>query len=161
MTWLTQVTQARSVQRTQAFARREELYRDFIVAASTACGEALVSNEPQIQKLVALYSMISRMRVLSAPLTSARADKVMLNIIDTYFKPNRSLRELRDLMKEGGRIDPLRDFSEARARRARHGDFPIGKASRPVSCRKEIPWHMASEMRRSRNRQPSWRQGRH
>ena len=86
MTYLQQITQARSVQESQSFARREDLYRDFIVAASTAYGEALVSStEPEIQKLVALYSMISRMRVLSAPLTAERAEKVMLTIVDTYY----------------------------------------------------------------------------
>lgn len=124
MTWLTQTTQARTVQRSQAFARREELYRDFIVAASTAYGEALVSSEPQIQKLVALYSMISRMRVLSEPLTAERADKVMLTIVDTYFKPNRSWRELRDLIKDGAAgIDPLKDFSEAAREELRMSSF--------------------------------------
>jgi hypothetical protein len=33
-----------------------DLCRDFIVAASQAFGNAVVSNEPQIQELVALYS---------------------------------------------------------------------------------------------------------
>jgi hypothetical protein len=37
----------------------------------------------------------------------------MLAIIDTYFSPNRSVRELRDMMKAGTGIDPLKDFSEA------------------------------------------------
>ena len=124
MTWLQQVAQARALQRAQDFSRREDLYREFIVAASTTYGEALVSSEPQIQKLVGLYSMISRMRVLSDPLTAACADKVMLNIVDTYFKPNRSLRELRDLIKDGGSaIDPLKDFSEAARRELRLSAF--------------------------------------
>jgi hypothetical protein len=57
--------------------------------------------------------MISRMRVLSPPRTVACADKIMLAIIDTYFSPNHSVRELRDLMKAGAGIDPLKDFSEA------------------------------------------------
>jgi hypothetical protein len=58
--------------------------------------------------------MISRMRVLSSPRTVAIADKVTLAIIDTYFTPKRSVRELRDLIKAGGAgIDPLKDFSEA------------------------------------------------
>ena len=115
MTWLTQLARTRSEQRSQTIARREDLYREFIVAASTAWGEALVSSEPQIQKIVALYSMINRMRVLSSPLTAACADRVMLSIVDTYFKPNRSLRELHDLLKDGNAaaIDPLKDFSEA------------------------------------------------
>ena len=113
ITWLTQRTQARSGQLVQEFARRQDLYRDFIVAASKTYGEALVSSEPQLQNLVTLYSMISRMRVLSAPRTVETADKVMVSILDTYFAPNHSVRELRDLIKAGAGIDPLKAFSEA------------------------------------------------
>lgn len=43
---------------------------------------ALVSSEPKLPELIAPYSLISRMRVLSAPRTVASADKVMLTIID-------------------------------------------------------------------------------
>jgi hypothetical protein len=48
-------------------ARRDDLYKEFILAASKAYGEAIVSNEPNVQELVALYAMISRMRVQSPP----------------------------------------------------------------------------------------------
>jgi hypothetical protein len=112
-TWLTQRAQARAGQLAHEFARREDLYRDFIMAASKTYGDALVSSEPQLPELVALYAMISRMRVLSTPRTVACADKIMLAIIDTYFSPNHSVRELRDLIKSGAGIDPLKDFSEA------------------------------------------------
>jgi hypothetical protein len=111
-TWLTQRAQARAGQLAHEFTRREDLYRDFIIAASKTYGDALVSSEPQLPELVALYAMISRMRVLSRPRTVVCADKIMLAIIDTYFSPNRSVRELRDMMKAGTGIDPLKDFSE-------------------------------------------------
>jgi hypothetical protein len=94
-------------------SRREELYKDFILAASNAYGNAMMSNEPQIQELVALYAMISRMRVLSRPRTVACADKLMRATIDTYFAPNKTIHELHDLMKSGTGVDPPRDFSEA------------------------------------------------
>src|SRR3984885_13766330 len=42
---------------------RSAACKDFIVAASKANGEALVSIEPEIQNLVALYAMVSRMPV--------------------------------------------------------------------------------------------------
>ena len=113
MTWLTQRAQARSGQLVQEFARRQDLYRDFIVAASKTYGDALVNSEPQLPNLVTLYSMISRMRVLSAPHTVETADKVMLSILDTYFAPNHSVRELRDILKAGAGVDPLKDFGEA------------------------------------------------
>jgi hypothetical protein len=113
-TWLTQRAQARAGQLAHEITRREELYRDFITSASRTYGDALVSSEPQLPELVGLYSLISRMRVLSEPRTIGCADKLMLSIIDTYFSPNRSVRELRDLIKAGAAgIDPLREFSEA------------------------------------------------
>lgn len=113
MAWLKQRAKARSGQLAHEFERREDLFRDFIVAASKTYGDALVNSEPQLPELIALYSMISRMRVLAAPRTIASADKVMLAIIDAYFAPNHSVRELRDLIKSGTGIDPLKDFSEA------------------------------------------------
>jgi hypothetical protein len=112
-TWLTQHEQTRAGQLAHEIARREDLYRDFIIAASKTYGDALVSSEPQLPELVALYAMISRMRVLSGPHTVACADKIMLTIIDTYFSPNKSVRELRDLIKAGAGIDPLKNFREA------------------------------------------------
>jgi hypothetical protein len=123
-TWLTQRAQARAGQLAHEITRREDLYRDFITAASKTYGDALVSSDPQLPELVALYAMISRMRVLSGPRTVACADKIMLTIIDTYFSPNQSVRELRDLMKAGAGIDPLRDFSEAA--RDELGGFRVG-----------------------------------
>lgn len=112
-TWLTQRAHARSGLLAHEIVRREDLYRDFIAAASKAYGDALVSNEPQVPELVALYSMIGQMRVVSAPRIVACADKIILTIVDTYFSPNRSVRELRDLIKMGDGIDPLKEFSEA------------------------------------------------
>ena len=72
-----------------------------------------MSNEPKIQELVALYAMISRMRVLSFPRTVECAEKIVNATLDTYFAPNKTIRELHELMKSGAAIDPLKDFSEA------------------------------------------------
>jgi hypothetical protein len=112
-TLMSQRAQARAGQLAHDMSRREELYKDFIVAASKAYGNAIVSNEPQIQDLVDLYAMISRMRVLSRPQTVACADRIMRTTIDTYFAPNKTMRELHDLIKSGTGIDPLKDFSDA------------------------------------------------
>jgi hypothetical protein len=113
-TWLSQRSQARSGQLAREMSRRDDLYKDFIAAASKAYGHALVSNEPQVQELVALYAMISRMRVMSLPRTVACAEKVMRVTTDTYFAPNKTIHELYDeLTKSATAIDPLKDFSEA------------------------------------------------
>jgi len=112
-TWLSLRNQARAGQLAHDLSRRDDLYRDFIVAASKAYGDAMLSNEPQMQDLVALYAMISRMRVLSSARTVACAQKVVEATVDTYFAPNKTIRELRELIKSGTGIDPLKDFSEA------------------------------------------------
>jgi hypothetical protein len=112
-TWLSQRAQAKAGQLALDLSRREELFKDFIVAASKAYGEAIVSNEPQLQEIIALYAMISRMRVLCLPPTVACADQIMVTTIGKYFEPNRTIRDLHELMKSGTEMDPLREFSEA------------------------------------------------
>ena len=91
-TWLSLRAQARIGQLAHELSRREDLFKDFI-GASKAYGEAIMSNEPQIQELVALYAMISRMRVMSLPRTVACADEIMHTTIDTYFAPLKSFSE--------------------------------------------------------------------
>lgn len=63
--------QARAARRAHHLARQEDLFRDFIIAASKT--EAIQSNEPQVQELVALYAMISRMRFFPATISVLRA----------------------------------------------------------------------------------------
>ena len=112
-TWVSQRAQARAGHLAHEMSRRDDLYKDFIVAASKAYGDALLSNEPQIPELVALAALISRMRVQSSLRTVGSAEKIMEATISAYFAPNRTIRELHDLMKSGAGIDPLKDFSEA------------------------------------------------
>src|SRR3984957_9306044 len=111
-TWLSQRSQMRAGQLAREISRREGLYKDFIVSASKAYGDALMSNEPSIPELVDLYAMISRMRILCLPRTVACAEKILYETIDTYFAPNKTSRERYELMKNGAGIDPLKDFSE-------------------------------------------------
>jgi hypothetical protein len=47
-TWLSQRAQARAGQMAHEVALREDLYRDFIIAASKAYGDALLNSEPQL-----------------------------------------------------------------------------------------------------------------
>jgi hypothetical protein len=112
--WLNQHSQARAERLAHDFSRREHLYTDFlIVAASRAYGEPMISSEPQIQELIALYGMISRMRVISSPQTIACALNIMVVTIATYSSPNKSVPELHELLKNGTGIDPLKEFAEA------------------------------------------------
>ena len=112
-TRLSQRAQAKAGQLAHDLSRREDLFADFIVAASKTYGEALMTNEPEIQELVALYAMISRMRILCLGRTVACAEKIMLTTTKTYAAPNKTMPELQQMMKSGMGIDPLKDFAEA------------------------------------------------
>lgn len=112
-TWLNQRSQTRAGLQAREMARREELYRDFIVAASKAYGQALTMSDPQIHDLIALYAMISRMRVLSSERTIACADRIMHVTMETYRAPNKTVVEINELIKSGADIDPLKEFSLA------------------------------------------------
>jgi hypothetical protein len=113
-TWLTQRSKTRAGELSREMSRRDDLYNAFIVEASKAYGDAIASNEPQIQQLLALYAMISRMRVLAFPRTVECAEKAMRAVMDTYTAPNRTVLELHELIKGGeAAIDPLKEFAEA------------------------------------------------
>ncbi len=110
--WLSQWAQARAQERAGDRATREVLYRDFIVEASRLFGDALVNDKPEMSKLIGLFAMVSRMRVRSSPRIVENAEKVARTIVDTYFAPNKTLRELHDMMGSES-MDPLRGLSEA------------------------------------------------
>ena len=67
-------------------------------------------------EIVDLFAMVSRMRVLNMPRSVTCTDNVMRSIIETYFTPNRTVADLRELTRSGQGIDPLKGFSEAARR---------------------------------------------
>ena len=110
-TWISARSHARAGRLTGELTRRQDLFRDFMVAASKAYGSALTHSEPRVEELVELYALMSRMRVLCSPQIVACADRVLRRIIDTYFAPNRTVRELHELVMNGTEVDPLKEFS--------------------------------------------------
>ena len=109
--WLTQQRQDRVARLSRNKARRQKLYRQFIDEASKLYADALVHNQADASALVKIYALISRMRILSSSAVVKKAEAVVRVIVDTYFTPNRTFPELRDLMNSHT-IDPLRAFSE-------------------------------------------------
>jgi hypothetical protein len=110
-TWLSQREAARAELRRLDKSRRVDLYRDFIMAVSKLYADAKLNDNPPVQEIVALYAMVSRMRIVSSPEIVACAEKIMQTTTDTYFAPNMTFRELHDLIRSGS-LDPLKDFSE-------------------------------------------------
>ena len=109
---LAQRKQAHAQWITQERLRRQELYKEFIEEATKCHIDALQHNEGDIPALVVLYSKIGRMRTLSSPKVIHSAEQIGKKILDTYSQPNKTFRELRDMVSNQS-IDIFRDFSEA------------------------------------------------
>ncbi|MGO9235764.1 MAG: hypothetical protein ACLP4V_17470 [Methylocella sp.] len=110
--WLGQSAQAKAQLFLHDKGRRQELYREFIDAASQLFIHALTNDQPDLPKAIALYALISRMRVISSQKVIEEAEKVAREIGDTYPKPKITETELRDMVREHS-LDPLRCFSES------------------------------------------------
>jgi hypothetical protein len=111
--WLHQRTQARAEQLTRDRTRRQELYKDFIIAASKSYAGAVMTSEPNIEELIALYGMLSRVRTMSSSTIVTCAERLLAETTSAYSQPNQTLPELSELLKSGTGIDPLKDFAEA------------------------------------------------
>jgi hypothetical protein len=113
--WLSQETQAKVQARSHKLSQREELYKHFIEKASAAYADSLAhqaANFGEITQLVDLYALVSMMRVISSIPIVDSASHVVRLIADSYISPNKTLRELHQMM-DSDSIDALRAFSEA------------------------------------------------
>ena len=110
--WLTQHTQFRAQRHEHDITRREDLYKSFIEEASKLYADAFEHDTADTSKLVNMYALVSRMRVLSSPGIIENADKVVRVIIETYLGPNKTFRDVREIL-DNDAMDPLREFSNA------------------------------------------------
>jgi len=109
--WTTLHAQMKAQRLASSKSTRQELYKQFIDEASRTYVDALVHDKLDMSSLVGIYSLISRMRVLSSRKVIESAANIARLITDTYFQPNKTLFELQAMIHDGG-VDPLRDFSD-------------------------------------------------
>jgi hypothetical protein len=110
--WLSQHVQFTAQQRASDLSRREDLYRQFIAEASRWYADAFTHDTAEVANLVNLYALISRMRILSSPTIVEHADRVVRKIIETYLAPNKTFRDVSEIL-DNEAMNPLRDFSRA------------------------------------------------
>jgi hypothetical protein len=110
--WLTQHVQFSAQLRAGNLNKREELYKDFIDEASKWYADAYEHDRAEVSNLVNLYALVSRMHVLSSPRVLENADRVVRVIIETYLAPNKTFRDVTELL-DNEAMNPLRDFSNA------------------------------------------------
>src|SRR5215475_10844159 len=109
--WFTQHHQDRARRLSGEKTRRQKLYKQFINEASKLYADALVHDKAEVSALVSVYALISRMRVVSSSAVIEKAEAVIHLIVDTYFTPNKTFSDFRELMN-GQAANPLRAFSE-------------------------------------------------
>jgi hypothetical protein len=112
-TWLVQTSQLRSQHRGTERSKRERLYADFIAEAAKRMTDALSHQAETPEVLVLLVASIGQMRLFSSTEVIAAAEQVARLIVDSYVAPNRSLKELRDAVIDGAKLDLLAQFADA------------------------------------------------
>jgi hypothetical protein len=110
--WLGQSGQIKSQLFLNDKGRRQELYREFVDEASRSYIDSLTRDTPDLTRLVPLYALISRVRVLSSQKVIEEAEKVGQLIVRSYPEPNKTFADLRAMISEHA-FDPLRSFSES------------------------------------------------
>jgi hypothetical protein len=94
----------------QQFARREALYSDFMGESAHLLVDALQHNAGDLQKLLPLYALLSRIRLSSSEPVLQEAEKVIRTIVSTYPQPNLTPEQIESQAANGK--DPLRQFSD-------------------------------------------------
>jgi hypothetical protein len=110
--WIGQQRQTREQRRARQKLELEALYRQFIQDASKLYSDALEHNSTEVPRLVDIYAMLNRIRVLSSPKVIGEADKALRTIVDTYGRQNITFSGFTHSISDG-LPDPLRAFSEA------------------------------------------------
>ena len=121
--WTTLRVQMKANNSASSKARRQKLYKEFITQASKVYGDALIHDELELSGLIGLYSLISRMRILSSANVIESAVFVARTISDVYREPNKTPDELEEMI-HNNRVDLLSRFSEA-CREELETDRPI------------------------------------
>lgn len=109
-TWIT----ARHVTRRdllgKQIALREALYSDFIGESVRLLVDALQHNSNDLEKLLPIYALLSRIRISSSKPVLEKAEQLIQTIVATYPRPKMTAEEIESRALDGQ--DPLSQFSD-------------------------------------------------
>lgn len=92
-------------------AERQTLYSDFIQLATKVYVQATTRQLEEIDDLVALYALVSRIRLLATLPVVKAAEQFALLVTKQYGEKDLSLQDLRDQTLAPHHVDPLNSFS--------------------------------------------------
>lgn len=110
--WTTQLAQARAQRLAAEREAQAALFGRFLDEAAKLYSDALQNKRDDTTKLMVIYALINRIRLISSPQVVEAADTVARVIVDAYLAPNITLEEMRANWIDR-HLDPLRDFSNA------------------------------------------------
>lgn len=110
--WVTQTAQTRIQRLADEREHRAALFGRFVDEAAKLYSDALQNSRNDITKLIGIYSLINRIRLISSPQVVEAAETVARIIVDAYLAPNITMEEMRANWVDR-HVDPLRDFSNA------------------------------------------------
>jgi hypothetical protein len=109
-TWITARHQDRRDLLGKLIARREALYSDFIGESARLLVDAMQNNVSDLQKLLPVYALLSRIRLSSSEAVLQTAEEVIKTIVNTYPQPNLTADQI-ELQAVNGQ-NPLTQFSD-------------------------------------------------
>ena len=92
--------------------KREALYGEFINECSERAIDSFERSLEKPEVFLKAYELLNRIRLCASPTVLQEAERAMAVIMEQYFASNLSLEEMRVLMRQGGNVDPLRQFAE-------------------------------------------------
>ena len=114
-TWITQRTQSARAHVEWKRRERESLYKEFIGEASRLAIDALTHSMERPDQIVALYAVLSRIRLISGEEVVRQGEACCRRIIELYGGPNLTTEQLRAAVVANrvDELDPLKAFSNA------------------------------------------------
>ena len=110
--WLAQRVQSKSQWLVQEIKQRQQLYSEFVEAASCCFADALQQSKADTATLAKLYGEMGRMRLVSTEPVIREANLIAHRILDTYADTNRTKAEIRALLADDS-LDLFSDFGNA------------------------------------------------
>jgi hypothetical protein len=110
--WLAQRVQSTSQLLAQEIKQRQQLYSEFVGAASCCYADGLMQNEPDTASLARLYGEVGRMQLISSAPVILEADRITRRILAAYADDNRSKIEVGDFLAQNS-VDLFSSFGKA------------------------------------------------
>ncbi len=111
--WITQRTLNRRELLAGETSKRESLYGEFINECSARALHSFENTLDKSETLLSIYALLNRIRICASDAVLHEAEQALASIAEQYFAPNLSLEQMRALVRDGAKTDPLRGFAEA------------------------------------------------